>query len=192
MASVDQTKVMWVKKGDVINGKKVAKGYLALRTSPGKAFTGTVTGIRSGTTTTSTAKKGQTSVGVYTNGRNVAATAKRAQQKSGSSAAGGIIPAKAGGTPTAGYKSTAKPKTDTFKPSAGRGVGQAAVKAPKPGVTQPKPKSAAQKAAENKAAAAKNAAATKAKEALNKKAKDALFNKNMKSRNIGYTPGGKK
>jgi hypothetical protein len=184
MASVDQSKTTWIKVGDVVNGKKVTKGYLALRSDKSKPFTGTVTGIKSGTTTTGTKNKGQTSVAVYTGGRNVAATTKRGQMKSGSSAAAGMIPKGAGGTPNT--KGGAKP-TPKKSPAAGGGKGYGLGAVGKG--TGPAKATGSKPAAKPSMS---NAASTKAKEDLNKKAKDALFNKNMKSKNIGYTPGKKK
>lgn len=84
MATAKQSEVKWIKKGDIVNGKKATSGYLALRSAPGKAFSGTVTGVKSGTTT---AKNG---TATYSGGRNVAAMTARIQKRSGSSAAAGI------------------------------------------------------------------------------------------------------
>lgn len=79
MATVKQSDVKWVPKD-----KKTGKGgFLALRSDPSKPFSGTVTGIKKGTTTASGGKA------VYSGGRNVAATATRTQKTSGSSAAAG-------------------------------------------------------------------------------------------------------
>lgn len=79
MATAKQSEVKWVPKD-----KKTGKGgFLALRSNPTKPFSGTVTGIKKGTTTASGGKA------VYSGGRNVAATAKRSQKSSGSSAAAG-------------------------------------------------------------------------------------------------------
>lgn len=93
MATVNQKDVTWVKKGDMVNGKKTTKGYLALRSDKSKAFSGTVTGVKTGSTSTSKA-----GTATYAGGRNVVATAARNQAKSGSSAAAGISPRSASGS----------------------------------------------------------------------------------------------
>ena len=81
MATAKQSDVTWVKKGDMVNGKKAAKGYLALRSDKSKAFSGTVTGVKSGTTST----RGGTAK--YVGGKNVyKAAERRSAQVSGGKA----------------------------------------------------------------------------------------------------------
>lgn len=92
MARVDQSKVTWVAKGTVVNGKKTTKGYLALKTDKAKPFSGTVTGVKSGTT------MNNAGMAKYAGGRNVAATAARTQTTSGSSAAAGTSVRNASGS----------------------------------------------------------------------------------------------
>jgi chromosome segregation ATPase len=93
MATVKQTDVKWVPKD-----KKTGKGgFLALRSAPNKAFTGTVTGIKQGTTNS------RNGVATYSGGKNVAAVAARKSAKLN--------------TPSAGRKaaSTASAKTRVAK-----------------------------------------------------------------------------
>jgi chromosome segregation ATPase len=102
MATVKQTDVKWVPKD-----KKTGKGgFLALRSAPNKAFTGTVTGVKQGTTMS---KNG---VATYSGGRNVAAVAARksaklntptAGRKAASNTAAKTRVAKATGTNNTGY-----------------------------------------------------------------------------------------
>lgn len=102
MATVKQTDVKWVPKD-----KKTGKGgFLALRSAPNKAFTGTVTGVKQGTTMS---KNG---VATYSGGRNVAAVAARksaklntptAGRKAASATSAKTRVAKAMGTNNTGY-----------------------------------------------------------------------------------------
>jgi hypothetical protein len=80
MATAKQSEVKWIKKGDIVNGKKATSGYLALRSAPGKAFNGTVTDVKTGST------KSIAGTAEYKNGRNVAAVASRKAAKSGNTA----------------------------------------------------------------------------------------------------------
>jgi hypothetical protein len=110
MATVKQTDVKWVPKD-----KKTGKGgFLALRSAPNKAFTGTVTGVKQGTTMS---KNG---VATYSGGKNVAAVAVRKSAKLN--------------TPSAGRKaaSTAAAKTRVAKATASKNIGYTAGGAKKP------------------------------------------------------------
>lgn len=96
MATAKQNDVTWIKKGQTVNGKKVAKGYLALKSAPQKAFSGTVTSVSKGSTTT---RGGEAK---YVNGRNVFKQAERRSAK----VSGGKVSA----TSSSAY---AKPKSKT-------------------------------------------------------------------------------
>lgn len=111
MATAKQTDVTWIKKGQMVNGKKAAKGYLALRSAPGKAFSGTVTNVSKNTTST---RGGEAK---YVNGRNVFKQAERRSAK--------VSGGKASTTSSSSYVSTTKkPKTTdlSYLPSRPSGV----------------------------------------------------------------------
>jgi hypothetical protein len=75
MATVKQSDVKWIAKGDTVNGKKATRGYLALRSDPSKAFSGTVTNVKKGTT------RASGGVATYSGGKNVADMAARKSAK---------------------------------------------------------------------------------------------------------------
>jgi hypothetical protein len=97
MATAKQSEVTWVKKGDMVNGKKATRGYLALKSDKGKAFSGSVTGVAKGSTTT------RNGTAQYSGGRNVYKVAERRSAK------------KSGGTvSTSSSSSYAKPKNSSY------------------------------------------------------------------------------
>jgi hypothetical protein len=142
MATAKQSEVTWVKKGDMVNGKKATRGYLALKSDKGKAFSGTVTGVAKGTTTT------RNNTAQYSGGRNVYKVAeRRSAAKSGgtvstSSSSSYAKPSKPKGTypsylvgktgSSAAVTSATKPagRAKSPTPPVGRGAGGAATARP--------------------------------------------------------------
>ena len=78
--TVSQSRTMWVKKGDIVNGKKVEKGYLAQLGKPEKRVTAAV---RMVTATKSGKKAGE--VYQYKAGRTVNASVRNSASKPRSS-----------------------------------------------------------------------------------------------------------
>lgn len=71
---VSQSRTMWVKKGTMVNGKEVKKGYLAQYGKPEKKVSGTVALVTGG-------QGGMGSTKTYKAGRSVSAMKKKADAK---------------------------------------------------------------------------------------------------------------
>lgn len=125
--SVSQSNTMWVKKGTVVNGEAVKKGYLAQYGKPEKKVTNKVKMV----VDTGGVKAGQTQA--YKEGRRVKATPPGSSSRTGGAGAGSTAAAKPA-APAAGMK-----KDVWQKGAAARGKATAKNATPTPSTSMNRP-----------------------------------------------------